>query len=367
MHSHYDILILGGGASGRWLYHFLGKTFLNGEKKIGLIEQDSKKENDRTWCFWQKEPLDECLAKITKHKWDFNLHQGKAFDLYPYSYYHLPSAQFYQNIPENVASLHEEVIEVIQMDGHVEVITNINRYAADYVFTSLPAKNQKRVFNQSFCGWVLKSEEPKFNPKAIHMMDFSIEQENHTQFIYILPFSETEALVEVTRFSDSVITKEEALKIRNTYLGKDKFMEMSFESGAIPMTPAFDTKKKYFNKNQRIIPIGTSGGATKPSTGYTFLRVKQHAERIAQALKNNQALPTSYRKTRFRLYDRLLLDILQRHPNRGKEIFSCLFNKTPFPLVLKFLDEKTTIWEEIRIFTSLPKKIFLQALIRDLS
>ena len=111
----------------------------------------------------------------------------------------------------------------------------------------------------------------------------------------------------------------------------------------------------------RIIEIGISAGALKPTTGYGFLTMRNHALQIARALKTGNPLPRIYRKRRFRFYDALLLQMLEENPHRGKDIFERLFNKLPARLVLKFLDEKTAIWEEIRIFSQLQIAWFLKA------
>jgi hypothetical protein len=39
-----------------------------------------------------------------------------------------------------------------------------------------------------------------------------------------------------------------------------------------------------------------------------------------------------------------------------------LFEKQNFEIIRRFMDEKTNLFEEISIFTSLPKMIFLKAL-----
>ena len=131
------------------------------------------------------------------------------------------------------------------------------------------------------------------------------------------------------------------------------------------MSASFDSKEKYHKADEKIIPLGISAGAAKPTTGYAFLRMRQHAKEIVAALQNKTPIPKIYRKARFRFYDRLLLDILEKYPMRGKEIFMQLFESVPHAKILKFLDEKSSLWEEISIFRVLPKRLFLRALIRD--
>lgn len=364
--KHFHILILGGGAAGRWLGEALIKKSPEWRGRIACIERDKHKANDRTWCFWGMDDHD--LGKYTLRDWKYNQHNGKSYPLKPYTYRIIRSSDFYQNTLNDQTIIYEEVLHCEQIGNVVHVQTNQSTYTADYVMTSIPIKPLKlsRPLCQSFYGWYMQFDAPYFDDKEIRMMDFSIPQQSYTQFIYVLPLSKTEALVEVTRFANTPISERDAIALRDQYLEGVNFKILDIESGSIPMTAELDAKTKKHPKDVRIIPIGTVAGATKPSTGYTFLRAKAHAENIADALLNDKPIPTTYRKWRFRFYDRLLLDILQRFPEKGKDIFNKLFDNLPHALVLKFLDEQTNILEECRIFKVLPKGVFLRAAIRDL-
>ncbi len=333
---------------------------------VACIERDDRKGNDRTWCFWGHE--DDVLNALTQRQWTANNHNGKTYTLAPYTYRIIRSSYFYKHTLSNIPIFYEEVEECTQIGSVVHVKTKTATYTADYVMTSIPEKSKtpSPTFCQSFFGWYLEFDSPYFNDEEIRMMDFSIPQQSYTQFVYVLPLSKTKALVEVTRFARKPITEQQACSLRDEYLKGAHFKIIDVESGAIPMTAELDAKKKHHPKHQRIVPIGTVAGATKPSTGYTFIRAKEHAEKIVQALVNNSPIPTTYRKWRFRFYDRLLLDVLKRFPGRGKDIFSRLFERVPHALVLKFLDEQTNFIEEWRIFKVLPKGLFLKAAIRDL-
>jgi len=105
-----------------------------------------------------------------------------------------------------------------------------------------------------------------------------------------------------------------------------------------------------------------AAGALKPTTGYGFLRMMHHGKSIAIALNKNTLIPTLYRKKRFRFYDDLLLRILQKHPHRGKQIFDQLFQHKRASTVMRFLNEKTNLLQEIMIFLWLPKRLFLRTL-----
>jgi Brp/Blh family beta-carotene 15,15'-monooxygenase len=76
------------------------------------------------------------------------------------------------------------------------------------------------------------------------------------------------------------------------------------------------------------------------------------------------------RKKRFQFYDNLLLIILLLWPGKGYKIFTQLFKRQKIHRIFTFLDEKTSLSQEIKIFSTLPIIPFLRALyvyIRKLS
>jgi lycopene beta-cyclase len=173
----------------------------------------------------------------------------------------------------------------------------------------------------------------------------------------------------MTRFGEKKLSIPEAEEELRNYMDRKgcSYKISEVEIGAIPMTPKFDTHRKQVAKDVRIIYIGTLGGAIKPTTGFGFKRMHAYGEELAKALKENRTLPTMHRPYRFRLYDGLLLRILQNQPHRGKEIFEQLFRTQPIQRILRFLDEQTTIMEEIAIFSRLPIRLFLKSLLDHLS
>jgi lycopene beta-cyclase len=56
------------------------------------------------------------------------------------------------------------------------------------------------------------------------------------------------------------------------------------------------------------------------------------------------------------------LDILKKDNGLGQSIFEAMFKKRKSQLILKFLDEDTTFWEELKIIWACPKIPFIKAL-----
>ena len=103
------------------------------------------------------------------------------------------------------------------------------------------------------------------------------------------------------------------------------------------------------HNSKRVFHIGTAGGWSKPSTGYTFHNTVKKTRALLEHLKDGKPLTSFNKKSRFWYYDLLLLNILFRNNELGHVIFESLFKKRKPQLIFKFLDEETTWYEDIYI------------------
>jgi lycopene beta-cyclase len=127
------------------------------------------------------------------------------------------------------------------------------------------------------------------------------------------------------------------------------------------------TNYSFATHENKIINIGTAGGQTKGSSGYTFRFIQKHSAAIARSLAES-GKPSFYStsKNRFHFYDSILLYILNHRQLEGREIFERLFNKNKVTSVLKFLDNETSLIEDLSIIKSLPTVPFLNAALRQI-
>ncbi|KQO29692.1 lycopene cyclase [Flavobacterium sp. Leaf82] len=378
--KHFNYIFTGTGLSALMTVY---KMVLSGKfsnKSILLLDQDSKKINDRTWCFWAEEQT--LWNSIISKKWDFALFANEDFkrdlDLKPYQYNQIRGLDFYNFVFDelskhsNVTFLSEKVTDINELETHVFVGTEANRYTCDYLFNSIYTKafalsqTKYPVLQQHFVGWFVKTEVEVFNPKKATFMDFSIEQKGNTRFMYVLPTSKTQALVEYTLFSENLLPKEEYENEIQIYLKNlriDQYEIVEKEQGSIPMT-----SYPFWKKNtKRVLNIGTAGGWTKASTGYTFRNSDKKSAELVRFLQNDSSTLTMtgfHKKSRFWFYDLLLLDILYRHNELGSTIFSSMFKKGNPALIFKFLDEETSLAQDLQVILKCPKIPFIKALFR---
>ncbi len=374
--SNYDYIIIGAGASGILLADALASNSHFETKSILVLDKIDKTINDRTWCFWEKGigPFDEILYR-TWPKIHFAGQQlNIKTEIAPYSYKMLRGVDFYrhylsklQDCP-NVEFLVDEIADLIEEDIGVVIKGKNSTYLAQQVFDSrfdysrLKKECKYPVLQQHFLGWFIKTDRSVFDVETPSFMDFSVPQKGNTRFMYVLPFSDREALVEYTLFSEKILDKAEyelAIKEYLSNMGITSYEITEVEKGNIPMT-CHDFKK---SNTDRVLKIGIAGGWAKASTGYTFYSSVKKVKKLVAHLKNDKPLSSFGERNRFWFYDLLLLDILFRSNHLGEQIFESLFKKRSPQLIFKFLDEDTNILEELYIMASPRPWPFIKALV----
>jgi len=134
------------------------------------------------------------------------------------------------------------------------------------------------------------------------------------------------------------------------------------EFGIIPMS----NEDLPFYKNGAY-QIGTAGGQTKPSSGYTFQFIQKQSDAIVKKLSLGESIDKMPKTpSRFRFYDHVLLDILYHNKYPGDKIFTRLFKKNKPQQVLRFLDNESSLYEEIKLISTLPTWPFLSSAIKKL-
>ena len=376
--SYIDYLFAGAGASAILLLMSLDERGMLHGKNIIIIDPDNKLKNDKTYCFWENS--EDLIVKRCKHlinhQWEkVSVNSNKPQLLHPMKYFYISSFDLYKELQRiiekyNILRIHQPVLALKKSEHGVAVITNDDTFLSKTVFDSRPPyylnlkKNESHLL-QSFLGYVIEVENKLSDYNCVDLMDFDVEQNEYTQFVYILPFSENKLLVELTRFGVSQLMQKEAEPILDNYITKrfGTYKIAAIEIGNIPMSNADIITDNIPN----VISIGGRSGAIKPSTGYAFKNMFKHAENIANSLQNMHQLKVTNNAGRFKFYDRLLLLILRNDPPSGKNIFETLFKKNDAKNVLNFMDEKTSIFQDIKILSSLPFKPFLKAWKFDIS
>jgi len=382
MENNYDYIIAGSGLAGLSLLVGLlrDKTLQN--KSILVIDSQEKIQNDRTWCYWENKPgpLEHLVTKEWRTLQFFSPTVSKKFKLEEYSYKMIQSGDFYRYAHDlahqfqNVKFLRENILEIVDQGEDIFLRTDKGKYSASYIFNSTglfnPAMSEENTLLQHFLGWFIKTDEPDFDSNVGTLMDFTLSQHHGTTFMYVLPTKSNEALVEYTLFSKHVLEKsayEAALKeYIEDKLGLKNYQIEHREFGVIPMSKAKFPRS--IGPQSRIINIGTAGGHTKASSGYTFQFVQDQVSRMINLLSEGKTpiVKLTPREQMFQWYDMTLLDVLLGKKIGGEELFSSLFKKNDPERILAFLANESSFWEEFRIRNSVPFWPFFSSGVKQL-
>ena len=373
--QHYHYIFTGSGLSALMT---VKEMILSGkfqDKTILLLDENPKKTNDRTWCFWDSHSI---FPELESTKWNSAWYKNDAFerklDLNPYQYKMIKGLDFYNHIfdliskQENIHFINQKVIDFEELGALCIVKTESESFTCNKIFNSIfnpnlvQSQTKYPLLHQHFVGWFIKSKEEVFEKETATFMDFSIEQRGNTRFMYVLPTSSTEALLEYTLFSKELLPKSEYEDEIQKYiqkLGITEYEIVEKEQGNIPMTcyPFWE------NNTKNILHIGSAGGWTKASTGYTFKNTTKKAKNLVSFLEGNSDFRKFQKRDKFWFYDLLLLDILDQKNNLGSIIFSSMFQKGKTSVIFKFLDEETTLLEDLQVIWKCPKMLFVKALL----
>jgi lycopene beta-cyclase len=234
---------------------------------------------------------------------------------------------------------------------------------------SAPARPSRTAWLQHFRGWFVTFDDDALDPEVPVLLDFTPEQpEGGVAFGYVLPLDARRALVEYTQFSRGRLPSEQYDAELRGYLG-ERFGARAaaarvdaVEDGAIPMTDAVHARRV----GRRVFRIGTAGGATRPSTGYTFAAMQRQGAAIAAALLDG-AVPEPPRPypLRHRWMDSVLLRALDSGHACGADLLFGLFERNPPERVLRFLDGGTTPLEDLAIMRASPLVAMTRATAQD--
>lgn len=366
-----EVVVVGAGAAGLALACRLGEQ---GRQGVVLVEAPPGPHSapERTWCSWG---TDSYWADAVSARWErmsVHAHGGarRTYDLAPLDYTMIRSRDY-----ERVAAARLEGTDVRRVealvtgveDGPSRAVVHGADLSARWVFDTRPTRPTapgRVALLQHFRGWFVRTSQDAFDPGVAGLMDFRPPQPPcGVAFGYVLPTSPREALVEYTEFSRSVLTTPQydaALRDYTTQLGLPGFEVVGAEQGVIPMTDAPFPRRL----GRRVFRLGAAGGATRPSTGYTFSAAQRQASAVAQALWDGRdpCPPPAYPRRHLQM-DALLLRALDGGALDGAGFLADLFARHPTERVLRFLDGQSTPREELAVMASAPRGPMMRTLL----
>ncbi|MBM3441769.1 MAG: lycopene cyclase [Bacteroidetes bacterium] len=370
----YDAIIAGMGCAGLSLAVHLVRSAWAKDKRILLVDRERKDRNDRTWCFWEAGagPFEDIVHRRWEKAWFHAPGYSGLKELRPYAYKMIRGIDYYRacmDVLEGHSSVEMRYGQIEQVSSTADAasvrIDGTDHHAV-FAFNSIlfepPVIGRHELqLLQHFKGWVIETAADAFDTSEATLMDFRPAQQHGTTFVYVMPLTPRRALVEYTLFTPSLLAPGDYDKGLTEYihsqLGITAYTVAEEEFGVIPMT-----NHRFPSRKGRVLYIGTAGGQTKPSSGYTFRFIQKHSAHIVDSLlRKGHPFERGGWKSRYDWYDSVLLHILQHRKLEGGFVFRELFRNNPPRRILKFLDDETTLPEEIRLLNSLPQWPFMKA------
>lgn len=387
-----DIIIVGAGAAGLSLAYRLTSPLARlGEAsairggrpapRVLLIDAPPGplRPPERTWCFWERGQGD--FDDVVVRSWErlsVRGPDGREWESrpYPWRYKMIRSRGFEEFVDLRLAgsSLVERLTATVDRvadlpDGAQVMATTPDGeqvlLQARWVYDSRPQRELppgRTTMLQHFRGWFVRTAAPlagataPFAEDTACLMDFRTPQPAHgLSFGYLLPLGPDRALVEYTEFSAAPLSRasyDAALEHYTTQiLGLGPFEVWDTEQGIIPMTDARFPRQT----GRHTFRIGTSGGATRPATGYTFASVQRQSLAIAAAYRRGAPpAPPQAHSRRSLALDAVMLRALDSGRVAGADFFTRLFEQVPMERMLRFLDGRTSVREDLTIGFATP-------------
>jgi lycopene beta-cyclase len=379
-----DVVIVGGGLAGLSLAcHLLRRGFTG---KLLVLESRKDYAHDRLWCSWAApdHPFRDCVV-ATWSQWRVGLADGRSVRVSSEQPYRcIASGRLYAEALRQIDAsanadirMDARVVAVEDRHDHAEVALDGGaRVRAGIVFDGRaptaarrPATAAGREVDwvQDFLGWRVRAERPVFDPATVTLMQFAARRDD-VRFVYVLPFSASEALVEATAFAPASVPDAEhvaALQahMREAYPGCG-YEVVDEERGRVPMSTR---QAAVASPGRRIVPIGTAAGMVKASTGYSFEAVQRWSATVADDLVVGRGfVRRAARSTRATCMDRLFLAFMRRRPDRMPELFLRLFERVPADALVRFLSDRAGIRDLAAVVMAMPALSMLVEATRSL-
>ncbi|WP_374114656.1 lycopene cyclase family protein [Streptomyces cellostaticus] len=371
-----EVAVVGAGAAGLSLALRLARPPAGGRAVPAVLlaaPPGPFRAAPRTWCFWEAGagPYEEALTASWR-RLRVRSGDGRTVDaaIEPLRYKMLRSDAL-EGLAGRVLGTSPWVTTVEAVAERVEsapggAVVHARRadggrvtVRARWVFDSRPPERlppARTTLLQHFRGWFVRTRRPVFDPAVVELMDFRTPQPAHgLSFGYVLPTGPREALVEYTEFSRGPLGRDAYDRALRHYvtgvLGAGDHEVLDFEQGVIPMTDAHFPRRSAAS----VFRIGSAAGATRPATGYTFSAVQRQTGAVADALHaGRRPVPPRPHSARSRLMDAVLLHALDRGRVDGPAFFTRLFTQVPAPRLLRFLDGRTGLAEDLSIGLHVP-------------
>lgn len=352
-----SITIAGGGLAGCLMLAALKYRWP--DLDVVLCEKSSTLSHHQTWSFHHEDVPADCwpwLTPLISKSWP-------GYDVvFPLFKRNFSSAYYSIRAEDLAAKMMQKYSQFIRFNTRVELTSNT------LITTGWPTQPKNENFGfQKFVGLDLKLKSPHGLTQPL-LKDVRWVQSDGYRFFYLLPWTETELLIEDTYYSNSSELNTEHIK---TEILKYAALQnwtvetvLREEAGSLPLDLSPAKPVVSFP-----LALGAAAGLAHPVTGYTLPVVLQQIEAILKCprvdlklwkqqvkLKNAEIRrPYSY----FCFLNRMMFRAAQ--PDQRYKILQ-RFYRLPVDLIARFYAGQTTLLDQFRILLGKPPVPLLHAI-----
>ena len=306
---------------------------------------------DHMLGFWNMNGLEMAVesSRASWSKWAIITNTGKSvLHSDKHAYHIMHKANYIQNCRDKATQEGVEFIEEKSM----------TTTESSQTFDSRPPRASKNAMLQHFLGQEVEVDKPVFDSSTAILMDFRVDQSEGMHFIYLLPYSPTQALVESTLFSTTVLDREYYVNTINDYLadhyGASVHNIIHEEQGVIPM----GTLSPH---DENIPGLGANAGAIRPASGYTFVFIHQQIQRAIESSK--QGKPLRFKRPHKAIdvwMDAILLTVLRNWPQQGPKLFGRMASSLSGDEFVRFMSGQANWRLRLKVIMAMPKLPFIK-------
>lgn len=331
--------------------------------RVKLFSEAEDLSQTHTWSFHEGDVSPESwkwLRPYVSRSWaGYDVRFPKLERSFSSSYHSIQAQDFSKKIRD-------------QFQNSLELGRKVDPEKQTFQTTGWPGgRNQKNYGYQKFFGLDLKFARPHGIEIPV-LKDACVPQTDGYRFFYLLPWSETELLVEDTYYSNNSDLnasqlEDEVLKYVKEKLGLTAEKILRRESGALPLDLYQESGAgpgmagAALTGNKVALKLGAAGGFVHPVTGYSLPFVVRQIQALIDVSEPSLAAwkiahqDCSRRLARplgfYRLLNRMMF--LAADPEKRFEILQRFYGLSD-ELVHRFYAGETSRWDYVNILTGRP-------------
>jgi lycopene beta-cyclase len=351
-----DIAIIGGGSAGITLASQLS------EHGTVVIEPKTPAERDACWALWATSDQQNNLQSAIKGRWNqwrlVDHEQEIIHNSRKYDYISLSSADYLRTCEQTLSgnvTLVRATAENISPEGHGGSFSAMGqRYQANYIYDSRPPRTTKEGLKQHFFGLEIRTKNSLKTPNIATLMDFRVDQSRGLHFIYALPYSDREILIESTMISKSLEPEDWYRQAINHWLDQQEIEIETIvrqESGIIAMHSSLPN-------DPTIARIGAASGAVRQSSGYAFTTIQSQIKHLVWGIENGKFDVPQPISNKLNYLDSLFNGVLVAEPKLAVSLMMKTAKSLSPEGFVRFMLGQATLVDWVKVILAMPKKPF---------